>query len=332
MLDVTPATPQQYRTLTIFPLVTPAPVELPYGLLVDALHEGVLQITEVGSGTVPELFAINDGATPILILDGEQLIGARQNRMTNRTILLPAHAKTRIPVSCMEQGRWHFDSDQFSPSPQHSPSKVRRQAREVEAEYTNTGAPVPQDALAHAQGKVWASIAEHSAAVGGHSKTGALNDLYQSRASDLEEWVRSFPSVDQQVGLLAFIGARPLGMDVIGGRELYTRLHDRLLRGYIMDALGTRTKNAAVAETSAQQFLGRVQSAVRVESPTVGEGRYSVLSGAVIGGELMDRSRIAHLSAFPPSERGRPDGNPHAGEQQTRPVPPPSYRRRRRAE
>jgi hypothetical protein len=332
MLDVTLATPQQHHTLTVFPLVTSAPVELPYALLVDALHGGVLQITEVGSGTVPELFAINDGATPILVLDGEQLIGARQNRMTNRTMLLPAHSKTRIPVSCMEQGRWHFDSDQFSPSPQHSPGKVRRQAREVEADYTRRGAPMPQDALAQAQAKVWASIAEHSAAVGGHSQTGALNDLYQSRAADLEEWVRSFPSVDQQVGLLAFVGARPLGMDVIGGGELYTRLHDRLLRGYIMDALGTRARTAAVTETKAQKFLDGVRSAERVESPTVGEGTYSVLTGTVVGGELMDRNQIVHLSAFPASERRGPDGSGHTAERSNDPVPPPSYRRRRRAE
>lgn len=45
-----------------------------------------------------------------------------------------------------------------------------------------------------------------------------------------------------------------------GGRELYTKLHDRLLRGYIMDVLGTRTRTAAVAEARAQQLLNRVQS------------------------------------------------------------------------
>ena len=331
MLDVTIGTPQQHRTLTLFPLVTPAPLELPYTLLVDGLDGGVLQITEMGSGTVPELFAVNDGPTPILILDGEQLIGARQNRMTNRSMLLPAHTKTSIPVSCMEQGRWHFDSNKFSSSPQHSPSMVRRQAREVEADFANAGTPMPQDTLAHAQGKVWDSIAKHSDSVGGRSRTRALNELYRFRAADLEEWVQSFPAVDQQVGLLAFIGSRPLGMDVIGGHELYTKLHDRLLRGYIMDALGARTRTAAVAEAHAQQFLDGVQGAVRVESPTVGEGTYSMLSGTVIGGELMDQTRVAHLSAFP-SEHRSADGTVRTAERPTRPVPPPSHRRRRKAE
>ena len=40
------------------------------------------------------------------------------------------------------------------------------------------------------------------------------------------------------VTLLAFVGDRPLGMDLIGGGNLYGRLHGRLLRGYIMEVLG----------------------------------------------------------------------------------------------
>jgi hypothetical protein len=96
----------------------------------------------------------------VLVLDGEQLIGAQQNRMTNRSILLPAAAETRIPVSCMEQGRWRFVSDEFSPSPQHSPSGARRRARESEAQYAAMDTAAPPEALSQAQSGVWSSIAE----------------------------------------------------------------------------------------------------------------------------------------------------------------------------
>jgi hypothetical protein len=70
---------------------------------------------------------------PILVLDSEQLIGARQKRVTNRSIILLTRAKTNIRVSCMKQGRWRLDSDHFDPGPQNAPSKVRRRTRTREA-------------------------------------------------------------------------------------------------------------------------------------------------------------------------------------------------------
>ena len=108
MLDITVGAPQAHRNLTLFPLLATRAPELPYALLADALASGSVHIGEVGQGTVPALTARNDGDVDVLVLDGEQLIGSRQNRMTNRSLLLPAGSTIELPVSCMEHGRWHF--------------------------------------------------------------------------------------------------------------------------------------------------------------------------------------------------------------------------------
>jgi len=114
-------------------------------------------------------------------------------------------------------------------------------------------------------------------------------------------------------------------MDVIGGRSLFAKLHERLVRGYIMDALGSRSRRDPGTER-AQDFLDRVRVARRMESSTVGQGRYAVLSGVVIGGELKDGERVVHLSAFPARDAsGGPDE--HAADQR-HPIAPPSRRRR----
>ena len=68
--------PRRHGPLTLFPLLTRDAPELPYALMSDALELGTLRITEVGSGSVPELLAINNGDSTVLLLDGEQLIGA----------------------------------------------------------------------------------------------------------------------------------------------------------------------------------------------------------------------------------------------------------------
>src|SRR5690606_21434131 len=341
MLDLKLAAPQRHDLLTLFPLVAVGEPELPYALLEDALAAGTVRITEVGEGTVPALLASNAGDADVLVLDGEQLVGARQNRMTNRSILLPARSETRIPVSCMEQGRWRFESDAMRHAPQHSPSKVRRKARDIEAEYAATGLVAPASSLANAQAAVWDEIAEFRDALGVRAPTGALNDVYDATRGGLEAAAASFPLVPGRVGLRAFEGATPLGMDVIGGRGLYARVHARLLRGYVLDALDARARARRRGVTDpappppddadALRFLARVRAAGRAEAPTVGRGVYRVLSGEAIGAELEADGAPVHLSAFPVDEQSRRTGTgPMMREGHANPLAPPSVRRRRR--
>lgn len=329
MLDVTLAAPQRHEGLTVFPLVARGPAELPYELMADAINAGTLRITEVGSGSVPELYAVHEGDVPVLVLDGEQLIGARQNRMTNRSIILPAQSKTNIPVSCMEQGRWHFQGEHFSPADQNAPVAVRRRTRDHEAMNVNAGMAAGADKLRAAQGDVWGAIADKSEKVGFDSPTGALDELYTNRTADVNRFLRAFPRVERQVGLVAYLGDVPLGMDLIGSTRIYDRVHDRIMRGYVMDAVGETKTAAELPESVAQAYLDSVTAARRVDSPTVGLGTYRVLTGAVVGGELKTEDRLVHLSAFP-TEAREDRGGPRRPQPMTDPIAPPSRRRGRR--
>jgi environmental stress-induced protein Ves len=66
----------------------------------------VVEVAEVDeSGQFSRLKVINRSDLSVLILDGEELVGAKQNRIVNTTILIAAESVTIIPVSCVEQGR-----------------------------------------------------------------------------------------------------------------------------------------------------------------------------------------------------------------------------------
>jgi hypothetical protein len=66
-----------------------------------------VRVTELNAGgSVPELRLENNADLPVLLVDGEELVGAKQNRVLNLTILAPAKRTTVIPVSCVEAGRW----------------------------------------------------------------------------------------------------------------------------------------------------------------------------------------------------------------------------------
>lgn len=348
MIDLQPfEPPQSFRDLTVFPLVCSMNLALPYDLLSEAMEEGTLTIEEIGSGSVPELMAGNEGDTDVLVLDGEQVIGMKQNRTMSRTVLLPGKTRTKIPVSCMERGRWSRGERNSRSGPQHSPLSVRREARDLEARHAREGRSADPGSLSAAQSAVWSQIDHLAADLDATSETAALDEVYRRRRVDLDEAEASFPPVEGQVGLLAFLGDRPLGLDVIGGQALYGRLHRRFIRGYLLDALRGR---GAAAETrrgaderggvdasrapaptpdAALQFLGEVREATRDEAPTVGRGTYRVLTGAVVGGELLDGERLPHLSAFP-ARGGRGGGKGTSGGRSAgNPIPGPSRRRGR---
>ncbi|MCX7159415.1 MAG: hypothetical protein NT176_09780 [Proteobacteria bacterium] len=101
--------PQLHRNLALFPLLAPAGAADAYVLLDEALDRKIARITEVSDGgRVPELAFENASAEKILQVDGDELVGARQNRVVNISILVGGGQRVVIPVSCVEHGRWSY--------------------------------------------------------------------------------------------------------------------------------------------------------------------------------------------------------------------------------
>jgi hypothetical protein len=127
--------PKTVGRLTVFPLLTPTPVGSSYVLLDDALAKGVASVTEISdAGSVPELKFENRDVNPALIVDGEALVGAKQNRIVNITILVAAQSTTKMPVSCVERGRWSYRRPDFGSSDHVLYSRSRaRKARDVDS-------------------------------------------------------------------------------------------------------------------------------------------------------------------------------------------------------
>ena len=100
-----------FNNLAATPLVGANGAEPDYLTLDEALARGDVRVTETSdAGDVPELLFENLGEKSVLLLDGEELVGAKQNRVLNLTILAPAKRTITIPVSCVEAGRWSHSS------------------------------------------------------------------------------------------------------------------------------------------------------------------------------------------------------------------------------
>src|SRR5262245_57789147 len=95
--------PERYQGLAVYPLTRSSGCFSPdYLVLDEALGTRLFHITEVSeSGIVPRLLATNEGDTPVFLLDGEELVGSKQNRIVNLSLMLGPKSTTEIPVSCV---------------------------------------------------------------------------------------------------------------------------------------------------------------------------------------------------------------------------------------
>jgi hypothetical protein len=107
--------PLSKGSLHLFPLEGGRCSEENVTLLEEALSAGTFRVEELSeSGSVPQVSVVNGGAQPVLILEGDELIGAKQNRVLNSSVLVAADSELVLPVSCVERGRWSYRSRAFS--------------------------------------------------------------------------------------------------------------------------------------------------------------------------------------------------------------------------
>ncbi len=108
---------QSFENMTVYELLRPKNGSPEYVTLREAIERGVFSVTETSEGgSVPELRVVNTGDAAVLLLDGEELLGAKQNRVLNTTILVGPRSTTRVPVSCVEHGRWSYREREFRES------------------------------------------------------------------------------------------------------------------------------------------------------------------------------------------------------------------------
>ncbi len=97
--------PDIAANLAVFPVFGPAPM-LEYLSLFEATKLGFSVGELEGGASVNDLSVHNSTGKAVLLFEGEEVLGAQQNRTFDVPALIDAGKKARVPVSCMERGRW----------------------------------------------------------------------------------------------------------------------------------------------------------------------------------------------------------------------------------
>jgi ARG/rhodanese/phosphatase superfamily protein len=313
--------PQAAGPLVVFPVFGPDP-RLQYRAFSQAMGLGAL-IKELDSGaSVRELLVENPTDQPVLIFEGEAVLGAQQNRTFDVSVLVGAGAGARVPVSCVEAGRWDGTrhSDHFAPAPQAADPSLRR----VKRVRSNLAAAAGMPAVAD-QSEVWDVVGRRLADHDIESGSSAMADLYDAKRGDLAALADVVAPVEGQIGALAEVAGRPAALDLVSRADVFAALLPRLAQGYALDALDADVDEAN--QRAAEGFLHSALEAPRREVDTPGLGRGLVISATGIeGAGLEHEPELIQLSAFPAGEPG-PNSQPQSVEA-GRPIIRPSRRRR----
>jgi ARG and Rhodanese-Phosphatase-superfamily-associated Protein domain len=302
-----PGQPHGAHGLMLVPLFGGAPAK-EYLTADEAFGAGLLSITEIGSGSVPEVAAVNSAEVPILLLDGEHIEGAMQNRVLNSTVLIAAGQKTILPVSCVEHGRWdQNDGNQFAPSDDIAYSRLRSKNAVSAARSARREGSRRVD-----QGEVWEDVAlkQQERSVG-YSPTGAMRDAYDDSRDEIDKMIAKFTAPQPgQTGTIACMSGACVALDAFDRPETLSKLWPRLLRGYAMDALGSTA--ADLPEGAVQRFLDEAASGQSTSHAGVGLGIDVMLTASnAVGHALTWDEGIVHLALFARNQernRGGRDG------------------------
>ena len=293
-----------FESLSIVPLLGTSSSEARYDTLDAALGRGTLHITEVSeSGSVPEIRVLNQGPQPVLIIDGEELVGAKQNRTVNLSILVPTAANMVVPVTCVEAGRWSARSRSFSSAPRTHFAAGRA------AKSSQVSASLLREGVARAdQSQVWQEIAHRSERLRVHSETSAMADIFERQSGAIEAFVRELPIADQQVGAVFLLNGEPRGVDLFDSPRTFRSLMPKILRGYALDAIDLRSSSPdpssqrgapGLIETRAEDFMRQVGDASRTQFPSPGLGEtWRLFAPQLSGGGLTLGGTLVHMSAF----------------------------------
>jgi hypothetical protein len=287
--------PVSVGQLKVTPVFIREEAALPYLEFEKALADGLVEVTEVSEGgSVPNLFVKNKADRDVIIVDGELLVGAKQNRVVNTTIVVPAGATVEIPVTCVEQGRWGYTSRNFTSSRSHSTSSLRALKHRTVTDSLRSRGEYSSD-----QGSVWGSIRDKMHRMAAPSPTMSLTDVYESsvRFEDealLDEEVKAQAG---QVGYFAYVREGFAGGDVFGSSELCRTKLSKLLRGHYLDSLDEYLE---FPRLTAADVLAQVRAAQPEQFAAVGKGAELRFESASLQGacKVVD-GRIPHLAVFP---------------------------------
>ncbi len=294
--DITLGETQVGGAISVIPLYSNSPTEFNYVTLSDVSTEMQVQISELdGGASVGQLKLSNLMDTNLLLIDGEELEGSKQNRALNTSIVVRAGSDTVIPVSCTEHGRWSSYYQRSNDSGVVMPFSVRSSKK-----VTVDDSLKSESRFESNQSRVWDDISELHRRKSTLSHTGAMKDTFRANNNDLNDYCEMFQYSEGQNGALILMGGEVAGLEYFSQHGACRSLYPKIIKSYAMDAPDSDEQCATIGiRETCTNFMGRAaqMTADQYESPGIGID-YRFEGGDVTGSALVCDGEVVHMSFY----------------------------------
>ncbi|WP_298501101.1 ARPP-1 family domain-containing protein [uncultured Methanobrevibacter sp.] len=293
---------QVHKNMAIIPIKTPINYNIDILTLKKGFELGLVEVKECEKPQVNTLIVVNNSVSPLLLVDGEEIIGGDQNRIVNATVIIDAQSEMHIPVNCTEHGRWGYKHE-FKPSEyilnsrtRFAKTHARRSNRDVQTE-------------------VWNSIDRLESLHNVSSKTQAMSETYERKKTDLNELVKSFEICKGQTGVVIIIDGEVKGFEIFFNAEIYAEYHEKILKSYLIDA---EIKDSAftVNVDTAREIISKACESEFSEVGSTGlEKSFEFKNEEGLGNLYSFKDEIIHVSYMIGDEKefGMDEAHPNSG-------------------
>lgn len=257
--------------------------------LKKGLELGLVEVKECESSQVNTLIVENHAVTPLILIDGEEVVGGDQNRIVNATILIDAKSKMKIPVSCSEKNRWAYKSEfkQSEYMANYNTRKAKEYASRVSTSY---------------QDVIWSSIDTLESENDYASPTSAMEESYENIKSNHKEILKKFKILDGQTGVLVMVDGEIRGFELFLNSGIYRDFHEKILKSYLIDSKIKNTVFTVNIEAAKEVMNNAFDSSFEKKDTTGIEDSYTFENDAGLGTVYLFKDNIVHLSYFKKDE------------------------------
>ena len=212
-----------HKNVAVIPIKTPINHKVDLLTLKKGFELGLVDVKECEQSTVNTIIVENKSVAPLLLVDGEEIVGGDQNRIMDATILIAPESEMKVPVNCTEHGRWGYVSD-------------FKQSKNIANYRTRLAKHHAFRSKGNVQKAVWDSIDELEVSRSFSSPTQAMSESYENAKSDLSEFMEVFEVVEGQTGVAVMIDGEVKGFEVFLNSEIYREYHEKILKSYLINA------------------------------------------------------------------------------------------------
>lgn len=265
----------------------------------SAVNSDLVKISEIDNlGSVNNLLVKNLSDKFLFFTDGDILVGAKQNRVINISIMLEPKSKTKIPVSCVESGRWSYrGSANFKSSNFMMPRDLRLGTRN--SVYLNM---LKNGSYYADQSKVWDSIDDYFEKIQYYdSPTMDLNSSLEANIESYEEFLEHFKVDNNSNGLAIFYYDNLASIEVFNRDIVYQEYFPKLIKSAAAEAYNMIDKNTVLNEDIAirqtNDMLSKLKDQKYISKKTPGVGKLQSFTDDKISGLILNyNDHLIHLS------------------------------------